>query len=360
MKYHNIYYRKDGRWEGRIYTGKAEDGRRKYKAFFGKTREEAEKKMSAYAAKTEQKVNPPVVFSNLFFEWLKSARIRVKESTAANYTMKAKKHILPVFGDRMISDISPKAIYEFIERKQREKLSNRYIADILVLMKSVFKFAVKTYQCSNPMDGIALPKKRQPEIRLLDTAQQRQLWKYIYVNQNPTTLGIAISLSMGLRIGELCALQWSDIDMEKRILTVRKTIQRIQTRGEDKKTKLVTTEPKSESSKRTMPIPEDLYSLLSKFQKHGDIYLLSGSKKPVEPRTMQYRFSSILKNVKLPSIHYHALRHMFATNCIRLGFDVKALSELLGHSTVEITLNRYVHSSFEQKIEYMNRIKLVS
>ena len=97
---------------------------------------------------------------------------------------------------------------------------------------------------------------------------------------------------------------------------------------------------------------------LLKFKGGDNDFLLTGTEKPIEPRTMQYRFRTILKNAKLPSVHFHALRHMFASNCVKLGFDIKALSELLGHSSVEITLNRYVHSSFEQKKEYMKRIDI--
>ena len=145
--------------------------------------------------------------------------------------------------------------------------------------------------------------------------------------------------------------------MKKRILTVRKTLQRIQCQDGVTKTKLVITEPKSESSKRKIPIPAHVIPLLLKFQGNKNEYLISGKETPTEPRTLQYRFSKILKNVNLPSVHFHSLRHMFASRCIRLGFDVKALSEILGHSSVEITLNRYVHSSFEQKIEYMSRLK---
>ena len=120
---------------------------------------------------------------------------------------------------------------------------------------------------------------------------------------------------------------------------------------------MVITEPKSESSKRIIPIPDCMVNLLSKFKGKQKEFVVSCREKPVEPRTMQYRFSKILKNAKLPSVHFHALRHIFASNCIKLGFDVKSLSELLGHSSVEITLNRYVHSSFEQKREYMKRLR---
>ena len=154
---------------------------------------------------------------------------------------------------------------------------------------------------------------------------------------------------MGLRIGEVCALQWKDIDLEKRILTVSKTIQRVQCRTGAKHTKLIITEPKSESSKRTIPIPDCLLPLLKQFRDNDEVSVVSGKKKPVEPRTMQYRFAKILHNADLPSFNYHSLRHLFATRCVELGFDVKTLSEILGHSSVEVTLNRYIHSDLERK-----------
>lgn len=225
-------------------------------------------------------------------------------------------------------------------------------------MKSVFKFAVRNYRIFNPLDGISLPKSSKANIELLDDTQQEKMQQYIAENPSNTTLGIALSMSTGIRIGELCALQWEDIDLRKRILTVRKTMQRIQTPHETTKTKLIIAEPKSESSKREIPIPECVVSLLDKFKDKAKEYLISGSNKVTEPRTLQYRFASILNNVKLLSIHFHALRHMFATNCVKLGFDIKSLSEILGHSSVEITLNRYVHSSIEQKRNYMKRLSM--
>ena len=166
-----------------------------------------------------------------------------------------------------------------------------------------------------------------------------------------------MSLFTGLRIGELCALKWSDIDLSNRTISVSKTIQRIAVQGG---TQLVITEPKSISSVREIPIPDCIFSLLRKFCSNADFYILSGMTKPVEPRTMQYRFQALLKKAKLPSIHFHALRHMFATNCVELGIDVKSLSEILGHSGVEITLNRYVHSSLERKKAFMKKLKFAA
>ena len=356
MKRFNIYMRKDGRWEGRIYHTEPNTKKRRYKAFFGHSREEAERKMLAFQAQHHSTATVFVTFSQLYREWRRSIRHRIKESTAANYALKADKHILPKFGSKQVTSISAADIYDFIRQKQKENLSNRYISDILILMKSIFKYGAIHYKYADPMEGITMPKKQKNEVRLLNAEEQVTLEQYIAKNHNLTTLGVALARSTGLRIGELCALQWEDIDMEKRILTVRKTIQRIQVKNGIHKTKLIITDPKSETSRRTIPIPEFMIGFLREFQGNAKDFVLSGKERPIEPRTMQYRFGKILKNGNLPSVHFHALRHMFATNCIKLGFDVKALSEILGHSGVEITLNRYVHSSFEQKQAYMKQI----
>lgn len=354
----NIYHRQDGRWEGRISKGRHRNGKRYFQYFFGHTKEEVCGKMTKVWHNEISQTKCTKTVLQLFTEWYRSIQHRVKESTAANYLMKAKNHILPNFGDKLANSIVSDDIYDFILSKKSEGLSNRYVSDIIILMKSIFKYAVRTYHIFNPMEGVFLPKKKTPEIQLLDEKEQQKLQKYLLKNQNNTTLGIALSMSTGIRIGELCALQWDDIDLEKRILTVRKTMQRIQCPIGNTKTKLIITEPKSESSRRIIPIPECIVEFLKSFKGESKEYLISGKEKPVEPRTMQYRFAKILKNVKVPSVHFHALRHMFASNCVKLGFDIKSLSEILGHSSVEITLNRYVHSSFEQKVSYMGRLKL--
>lgn len=357
MKGLNIYQRKDGRFEGRIIT-EIIDGKRKFKAFFGKTTEEVVDKMNNYRDSQLIPITEDLSFSAVFTEWLHSISYRIKESTRANYLLKADKHILPAFGNENISEISQNSICKFISDKRDSGLSNRYIIDILILMKSVFKYAARTYHIFNPMDGLTMPKKEKTEVLLLTPEQEKKLMRILLANPTLTNVGVILARMTGLRIGELCALQWKDIDLEKRILTVSKTIQRIQVKGGAKKTKLVVTEPKSETSKRTIPIPASIIDLLRQFQGQADEYVLSGTEKPIEPRTIQYRFAAILKKGNLPSVHFHALRHMFATSCVKLGFDIKTLSEILGHSGVEITLNRYVHSSFEQKTEYMDRLKV--
>ncbi len=192
---------------------------------------------------------------------------------------------------------------------------------------------------------------------LFSESQQKQLCSYLMKSLNNTSVCVLLSLYTGLRIGEICGLKWSDIDLEKRILTVRRTVQRIRT---EHGTKLIVDAPKSRSSQRSIPIPAFIMDILNKFKSSENVYVLSGNTKITEPRTLQRRFKTILKKTDLPSINYHSLRHMFATNCISAGFDVKTLSEILGHAAVETTLNRYVHSSMERKTQCMNLLRLAA
>ena len=344
------YKRMDGRWECRISMGKDDNGKRVFKSFYGKSREEAEyKAMIALDPSENEYVVTEMTVKELVTEWLHVTASRIKESTAANYTMKAEKHLIPTFGDMKCCLLKAKDIYAFIESKLKEGLSARYLTDIIVLFKSIFRYAAREYRIRNVLDGIILPKKNKPEIAVMSKKQQLRLEEYLREHPSFSGIGINLSLYMGLRIGEVCALQWKDIDLEKRTLTVSKTIQRVQCRTGAKQTKLIITEPKSESSKRTIPVPDCLLPLLRQFRDNGEVYVVSGRKKPVEPRTMQYRFAKILHNADLPSFHYHSTRHLFATRCVELGFDVKTLSEILGHSSVEVTLNRYIHSDMDRK-----------
>ncbi|MCR5718615.1 MAG: site-specific integrase, partial [Oscillospiraceae bacterium] len=311
---HHVYLRKDGRWEGRIPLGTGERGRRKYRSVYGKTREETEYKLNiAQMSVADEYAVTEMTVSELAAEWLHHAQLRLKESTVANYRMKTEKHILPAFGAALCCQLSSKNIYAFIEQKLKSGLSPRYVSDIIVLMKSMFRYASREYHIRNIMDGIILPKRQKTEPVLLDAEQQKRLKSYISANQNETTLGVALSLYIGIRIGELCALQWADIDIAKRTLTVRKTIQRVQIPNGEKRTKLVITAPKSSSSVREIPIPECLCEMLRKFTGHQDFYVLSGNNKPDEPRTMQYRFAPLLDNADLPCVHFQSLRHAFAS-----------------------------------------------
>ena len=352
----NIYRRKDGRYEARVPLGKDESGKRRYRSFYGSSAEEAEYKMlaaresvAASAGLTEMTVR------ELTLEYITAIRPRLKESSEANYRMKAEKHIIPAFGEIRCCLLKANDVYKFIESKLKSGLSARYVSDIIVLLKSIFRYASRVYGISNCLEGIVMPKRTKADIVILSKSEQSKLMSQL--GDDLTSLGVALSLHTGIRIGELCALQWKDIDLANRTITVRKTVQRIKNFGGKTATKLVITEPKSASSARIIPIPDCLVAMLERFKDSAEKYVLSGNCKPVEPRTLQYRFAAILKKANLPSVHFHSLRHAFATNCISLGFDVKTLSEILGHSSVEITLNRYVHSSLDRKRAGMDMVK---
>lgn len=349
MGKYNVYKRKDGRFEGRIYT--VFEGKRSYRSFYGKTYEEVEKKISALfpaASLTDVTVN------QLLDRWLSSRITRIKKSTFANYHMKLNKHILPYFSNVSSNELSAVQVNEFINKKISEGLSLRYISDMIVILKSAFRYAARSFRIVNPLDGFTFQRSIRSEIKMLSSDEQKKLIKRFSADPTRTDVGIVLSLYTGLRIGEVCALKWSDIDLDKHILTVNHTIQRIQNFDGGKKTKLVITDPKSLHSKRSIPIPDGIYPLLKRFRRDNNSFVLSGTDKPVEPRTMQNRFAAILRKEKLPRVHYHSLRHAFATRAVELGFDIKTLSEILGHSSVELTLNLYVHSSLERKRAFMN------
>jgi len=357
----NIYKRKDGRWEGRYKSGYDEKGKAKYHSVYGKTYQAVKEKLASVKSEPVfYEKSGRLTVKELFEEFMAGIKLRVKESTYANYRMKADKHILPAFGGMCFEKLTIKMLHAFIQSKLNRGLSAKYVSDIVIVFKSMAKYISMVHHFQNPIANVVLPKSQKKEMHLFSEEQQRVLCQYLVKNQNSTSLCILLSLYTGLRIGEICALRWSDIDFEKSILTVSRTVQRIQSVKDDHATRLMIGTPKSRTSQRSIPVPSFLMEMLEKMKTSADSYVLSGTDRITEPRTMQYRFKAILKKVGLPYINYHSLRHMFATNCVKIGFDIKTLSELLGHTAVETTLNRYVHSSMERKAECMNLLQMAA
>ena len=351
----NIYKRKDGRWEGRY---KATISSKKYCSVYGKSYLEVKEKLiKLKSTPITYTSSGAKTFGELCNEWQAAIQVRVKPTTLGNYNMKLNKHILPAFGGIRYSCITVQVIQTFIESKLKSGLSAKYVRDIITLMHSVSKYACRVHGFRDTLADVTVPKSESREMELLTEKQQKVLCKYLTTNISNTNLSILLSLFMGMRIGEICGLKWEDIDLNKSILTVRRTVQRI---SKSRGTELYIGSPKSCSSRRCIPIPAFIISILRQFKGCDNEYLLSESTKVIEPRTLQRRFKTILKKAGLPSINYHGLRHMFATNCIKVGFDIKTLSVILGHSSVETTLNRYVHTSFERKVECMNLLHIAA
>ena len=346
----NIYKRKDGRWEGRYKNGLKSDGKTKYSSVYGRTYSEVR---SALTEKKQSISTVKICCNNKFGEvarlWLNCIKNTVKESTYSNYIMKIEKHILPDIGGIDYEKLTADVLNAFVSCKLSAGFSSKYVSDISVLIKSVCKFAHASYGYDNKAEFMVLPKKeKRSDKKLLTDREQDSLNTWLAKNITSSNAGIAFSAATGIRIGELCALKWSDIDFEKSTITVSKTMQKIKNH-KGRGTKIVITSPKSHTSLREIPIPEFLKDTLLKLKRGNDCFFLTGTRFFVEPRTMQYRFKSILKKLDLPQVNFHSLRHMFATKCVSLGIDVKTLSEILGHSSVRITLDRYVHSSMARK-----------
>lgn len=353
----NIYKRKDGRWEGRYKCGIKPDGSFKYSSIYGKTYAEAKAKLSEKRVKSTVSAVPKnLTLNNLFSIWFADIRLKVKESTYMNYQMKYEKHICFSLGKTFYDKLTAENLNSFIQSKISSGLSAKYTADIAGLIRAVCRFAKKRFGYVDKSEFISIPKGISKEKELLDKNEQALLNSYLIANPTPSNVGILLSAATGIRIGELCALKWENIDIEKKILTVRNTVQRVKSIGGNTATKVIITPPKSNSSVRVIPLPEFIVPLLSELKTNNNCYFLSGTMGIVEPRLMQYRFKRILNELKLTEVTFHSLRHLFATNCIAIGVDVKTLSEILGHSSVEITLNRYVHSSIERKAECMRSL----
>ena len=237
-------------------------------------------------------------------------------------------------------------------------LSVKTVSDILSVTRAILRYSVsKGYRISCDFSIISL-KQPSKNLHILSQLEQQKLCSYLQKNLTPVNLGILLSLFFGLRIGEICALQWSDISFDEKLIFVHRTMQRLQnTEDSEKRTRICISTPKSPSSIRQIPIPDGLLALLQNDSCDKSGYLLTGKTDIfMEPRTMQRHFKQALKAAGIEEINYHVLRHTFATRCVELNFDVKSLSEILGHATVNITMNRYVHPSMEYKRQNMQRL----
>ncbi len=358
----NIYKRKDGRYEGRVSIGYKEDGTLKYKSVYARTLSEVKEKMAQfYSARQEQTVsNLKLTVREAAEQWLSAAKLRVKPASYANYENIIAKHILPTLGGEYFSGLTTQKLNSFIQHKLQfgrldgqGGLSAKTVRDIMRVYRSIEHYASQEYGVK--FTSFTMPKVEKNQLDVLNRAERKRLEQYLLNNLTRTNLGILLCLFTGLRVGELCGLTWEDIDFENGTLSVKRTVQRINKRGSSE---VIIGSPKSKTSIRTVPIPQFLLDLLLQERKSNKIFLVSGTGKPTEPRTIQYRFKAVLKDCQLRNVPFHLLRHTYATVCIENGFDAKTLSELLGHADASITLNRYVHSSMQMKQQYVSRLSL--
>ena len=304
-------------------------------------------------------VNQRVKYKDILNEWLIMSQIRTKESTFSHYTHLSKLHILPFLGEIPIEHLTTKIVEDHILMLLSSGridgtggLSPKTVSDILAIIKGSIAYAKNSgKQVTCYLEQITI-RKRQVDMRVLNREEEERLRSTLLFDTDFSKLGVLLCLYTGIGIGEVCALKWGNFNFEAGTLSIYETLQRIQNvdDGSTHKTKIVVTTPKSQNSVRIIPLPDSLINILSRFKSSPRAYILTGcDDKFMEPRVLQYKFKKYAIESDVRNINYHALRHTFATRCTELGFDVKTLSEILGHATVNVTLNRYVHSSMELK-----------
>lgn len=365
----NIYKRKDKRWEARYIKGYSSNGAAQYGYCYGKTYSEAKEKVSI--AKAALMSNSPLSgessrkrFSVYCDEWLRFNKLRVKESTLVKYTTILEKHIKPRLGGYSISKVNNAVTVKFTEDLLYvERLSPKTIKDILVVLNSILKYSAKEYSGILPKAELFYPKSTKKEMRVLSKEEQTRFIEFLLKDTDECKFGTLFALLTGIRIGEICALKWENISLKDGTVSITSTVQRLKSLdgSSDNKTKIVISDPKSNTSARIIPLTDFVLGLCQKFKADNSAYILSGrADKIIEPRTLQYKMDSYTKACGFEGVHFHTLRHTFATRCVEVGFEIKSLSEILGHASPRITLERYVHSSLELKRKNMDKLEIYS
>lgn len=294
-------------------------------------------------------------FNTIANEWLDFKKVTIKQSTYNNYLYIVEKYLNNEFGNMNIEDI--KNYNNFIQ-KLNKNLSPKYIREITSILKAILGYYEEEYEIKLNTKKMNIPKLEKKKLQILTNREKQKLENYCIEENTLKSLGIVICLNTGMRIGELCALKWENIDLDEKNIYVKQTLQRIYNK-QTGKTEVIIDTPKSTCSVRAIPINNKLYGILKPLRKKykQDAFFLTGLKgKFIEPRNYQNIFKAILKKCKIKKYKFHICRHTFSTNCIEIGMDIKTLSEILGHSSVEITLNTYVHSSRKLMKKYLEKL----
>lgn len=366
----NIRKRKDGRWEGRFISGRTNTGKAIYKSVYGKTyREVKDKRITGIINCRIRLDNKPNVmtFSNLLDLWLSNFKTTAnKGSTELKYQNIIKRHIQPDLGSIQLKKLSDEKICNYLVMKLKNGrldgkggLSPSYVKTIRYIIRAATKLGSNQNLCSQIKADIVI-KGNTKSAFFLSIDDQTYLENYLQEDDSMERIGIYIALYAGLRIGEVCALRWEDIDMHNKIIHVNQTISRIHIASENTdciKSKLIITTPKTKSSIRDIPITSSLHPILRKARENAvSSYIVSKKENFINPRSFEYRFHKILTNACMKQFNFHALRHTFATRCLESGVDVKTLCELLGHANVTTTLQIYTHSSMMLKKEQIEKL----
>lgn len=291
-------------------------------------------------------------------EWKEEKKKYVKKSTYAAYQLLIQNHIKPCFGD--LYEVNEEKVQQFVFDKLDAGLSEKTIRDIIIVLKMILKFGIKNgYLEYIQIDAKFPSKQEKKDLDVLSKADQKKFMEHLRNNFTFKNLGIFICLSTGMRIGEICGLRWCDVDTVEGVIKVRHTLQRIYIiEGETRHTELLLDTPKTANSVRDIPMSSELLKMLKSLNKvvNENYYVISNDIKPIEPRTYRNYYKKLCKQLDIPELKFHGLRHSFATRCIESKADYKTVSVLLGHSNISTTLNLYVHPNKEQKKKTIDKM----
>ena len=361
----NIHKRKDGRWEGRYIKARTPDKQIRWGYVYGTTY--ADVKQVLVHKKAEyglyRLTDTCLTFAELAEIWLQSIKCGLKESTYAHYQYTLHKYILPILGVLQISALEERALEQALQQiitppdGQHNALGFSSARECLSMVRRICKYAAHL-RLIRPMElSVRLPQEKNQSSAPLSSVEQNRLHAYVLSAPTPRRLGLLLGMESGLRIGEICGLKWSDFDLDAGTVQVNRTVSRISCG--DGHTKVVIQTPKTRTSRRKLPLPKHIVRVLKTLQKHypPNAWFLSGNiDKPVEPRCYRKSIKTYLKQAAVQQVRPHVLRHTFATICLQAGCDIKTLSELLGHSNANITLQWYVHSDLARKRREIQRI----
>lgn len=355
----NIRKRTDGRWEGRYIERYSSDGKACYRSVYGKTYAETREKLKQYKKLCDKNICDKVDMEELFKEWINTKENSIKPSTNVTYHYFIDKHFVPYFKNIKAMYLTNELVQDFISEK--ESLSPKTVRDMISILIQIIRYGQsKNYIGYFDFNSIIYPKLSKKELTVLNNSELTRLVNYVQANFEIQKIGVLLSLFMGIRLGEICALQWKDVNFADETIRIEKTMQRLKNLNThtDTKTKVVIDIPKTQKSIRDIPIPSFLIKLLNEYKSNDKVYILSGTTDYIEPRTYQKKFKCYLEEAGISDINFHALRHTFATRAIEQKFDIKSLSEILGHSSVKFTLERYVHPSDEYKKQNLEKLAI--
>lgn len=353
----NIYKRKDGRWEGRYPKGRNENGKLIYGYIYAPKYSMVRKKLNVLKAQYGDFSSKVSLYEGTVEEWLTFwlhvTKENIKPSTYANYNSRIENYIVPFLGKKKLIHLTNRHTEGFMNHLIQLKLAPATVRSIFMVLKSATRKAFQgNYILTDPCNEIKMSFGPMKEVAVLTKQEQKKIETVAF--QETECSPVVLALYTGLRIGEISGLKWSDIDFERDVIYVRRTLTRVSVKSSSDKTKVIFSTPKTKSSLRSIPLAKNLKYYLEQKQataKATSEFVISCKGTYAEPRVISYRFRKTIEQAGIRRIHFHMLRHTFATRCVEQGIDIATVSKLLGHSSIKMTLDTYTDSLWESRKE---------